>query len=227
MNSKIKKALSFLTAILPTFSYVLFAQILFPNKYASFDQVYSADHIVIKNYENKKLEIVEPYQENNLYYVEIVESKELYIEMYTMNSNEFIYVNGSNIHQLNTEVAVSGNNILIESKNEIKINGNYEIQEINNNVVTNNVSISIGTILGILILMLVLKSKFSINSRITITLAVLTIVFFFLNSIIADIYWVLLSADAGWLLSLGINILPEKNKNKKVEIPQNNDLGNV
>jgi len=223
-----KKILSILITFLPVLSYILFAQILFPDKYADFNEVYSAQTIRIKNYNDKDMIIVNQYEENDFYYIEIVSTPEITIEMYA-GSTGMIYANGTNFETHSLNVVTDSSNILIESKQDIAIYGNYSVEEINAAVASNNVSISVGTVLGILILFAIIKSKFTTNTKITITLTVLTVVFYMLTSIVTDIYWVLLLADAGWLAGLGVNMIPTRKSRKKKAREEKLDdfLGNV
>jgi len=223
-----RKILSMLVTFLPVVSYILFAQILFPNKYADFTEVYSAQLVRIKNYDEDSMEIVEQYEEDGLYYIEIVTTPEITIEMYS-GATRLIYVNGTTFEATSLNVVTDSSNILIESNQDIEIYGNYEAEVINAVVTTNNVSISVGTILGILILLAIIKSKFTMNTKITITLTVLTIVFYMLTSIVTDIYWVLLLADAGWVAGLGVSMIPtRKSKKTKAREEKLDDfLGNV
>ena len=219
-----KKIIKILVTFLPVLSYILFAQILFPNKYANFDEVYSADRINVINESNDAMKITERYQENDLYYLEIVTTPEITIEMYTD-----IYINGTNFENETLTVKTDSNNILIESKSEINVTGKVALEEVNAALAINNVSISVGTILGILILFGIVKSEFSTETKITITLAVMTVVFYMLSSIVTDIFWVLLTADAGWVAGLGVGLIPSKKdkKNKKRTEKLDNFLGNV
>jgi len=197
---------------------------LFPNKYANFDEVYSADRINVINESNDAMKITERYQENDLYYLEIVTTPEITIEMYTD-----IYINGTNFENETLTVKTDSNNILIESKSKINVTGKVALEEVNAALAINNVSISVGTILGILILFGIVKSEFSTETKITITLAVMTVVFYMLSSIVTDIFWVLLTADAGWVAGLGVGLIPSKKdkKNKKRTEKLDNFLGNV
>ena len=219
-----KKIIKILVTFLPVLSYILFAQILFPDKYSNFDEVYSANVVNVINENDSAMEITERYQENNLYYLEIVTTPKITIEMYTD-----IYINGTNFENEALTVKTDSNNILIESKSKINITGAVALEEVNAAIAINNVSISVGTILGILILFGIIKSEFSTETKITINLAVMTIVFYMLSSIVTDIFWVLLTADAGWVAGLGIGLIPSKKdkKTKKRTEKLDNFLGNV
>lgn len=224
-----KKLFQVLAMLLPTTGYILIFQILFPPKYAQFNEVYSADVIVIDNVEDKNFDIYKPYQEKENYYIEIVSTSKIVITMQSSTSGE-VYVNGTVINTTEPiQVEIKGNNILLDSKTEMTIQGAYKVLELNESTITDKITISIGTILGVLILLFVIRAKLPLNARITISLAFVTVMVFLLKTILDDMFWVLISADTGWLLSMGIEKMPSKAQKLAKANGQkiNNFLGNV
>lgn len=206
-----KKILQVLAVVLPTTLYILIFQILFPPLYAQFDEVYRADTILVENIDNEQFDIMTPYFDEH-YFINVIDAKEIKLTM-----TGLIYINGNEIETDGSVVIyVSGNNILIETiSSPATINGAYNIPEVDANAVTNGVSISIGTIMGLLVLLLAIKTKLPTDIKVMLTLGITTVVVFMLQSILSDMFWVLISVDTGWLLGMGVGKFPSKEATKR------------
>lgn len=205
------KLLKGTAVVLPTILYILFFQIIFAPKYRNFTDYYIADTITIVKEETDKLEIIKEYQDDDGYYtLEITKS-----DPFTILLNGEIDINGNAFQSALVAVEVEGNNYVLVSR-ERSIIGNFEEQKdytitpTNNEKITSTVVISIGTILGLLAVLLIARAKFPVEMKMTISLAVLTLFLFMLQTIIKDMFWVVVSFDVGWVAYLGLDKIPTK-----------------
>ena len=63
---------------------------------------------------------------------------------------------------------------------------------------------------------MIIRSELPKKFRITITLAVVTSLVFILKELMNDMFWVLVSADIGWIVGLMLSKIPSK-KSKKLK----------
>ena len=211
----LKKTLSLIVLLLPTTVYILIFQVLFPVKYNDFKEYYTADQITIT--------LTNEAKEHNLELVpEYIENKKNYLEIATVGGTAKLIlsgnvkINGKPIKAVgDVELEVKGSGILLETPADQQViiddDLTFYYQDINADKTTNKISVSIGTILALLIFLLVIKAKFPTNIKITITLVALTASVFLLQSILNDMFWILLTLLVGWGGFLGISAVPSKN----------------
>lgn len=226
-----RKYLALILAIVGALGFILYSQVFFPNKYERFTEYYIGDDIIITStHEKPKTVILEPYSDESYYYIEVVETNGLSIQIkgdeitpitingYEITSDEYVTIETRN------------NNILLKSKTAINIEYEWITQEVvNAEQVTNSVVITVGSIIGLLILVMIVRSELPKKFRITVTLAVVTSLVFILKELMNDMFWVLVSADIGWITGLILSKMPSKKSKKLKEKAQiiESFLGNV
>lgn len=222
-----RKYLALILAIVGALGFILYNQVFFPSEYKGFTDYYIADEVIITStHEKPKTVILEPYSDESYYYVEVVQTNGLSIQL-----KGDVVASGLNIITDDyVIIETRNNNILLKSKNPINIEYEWITQEVvNAEQVTNRVVITVGSIIGLLVLLMIIRSELPKKFRITITLAVVTSLVFILKELMNDMFWVLVSADTGWILGLILSKIPSKKSKKLKEKAQiiESFLGNV
>lgn len=200
-----RSVLKWVFLLTPTLAYILFFQLLFPPKFAEYKDFYIADEISIeKEKEGTTLDIFAEYTtEKGESVVEVVKAGK--VKIYLSGN---ININGKTMESDKLVVNSKSNNYILISKNKSILEEHasdpdyYRIKEINEEATTNKVAIGVGTIIGVLFVLLIVRARLPKNIKITISLSVLTVFLFLLQSIISDILWVVISADIGWMIFL-------------------------
>lgn len=216
-----KDIMKWIMLFAPVVAYIGIFQILFPPQYSTFKAYYVADILTIEQVESDgNMEIVSEYQDKDGFYVvEVISSSDVIIKLKgqaTVNGQDMFIDSG------NVEVFVKGNNFILVSRQYSimeHFGGNFTIHQVNEEQVTSGVTISVGTIIGIVFVLLIFRSKLPVDMKITVSLSVLTGVLFMMLGIIQDMFNVVVAIDIGWLSYLGINALPSKQQrlDKKIK----------
>lgn len=190
-----RKYMPMILMLLGGIGFVGFSFFLFPNKHKKFTQVYVADRIEIVEKDN--LVIYEPYEEKEKNYIEVIKVKEMVLHL-----SGSVKING--VDADDTTLYIKGKNILLEANDVFVISemDDVRVDTVNTESAVDGLSITIGTVIGVLVVIWLSMSNLPKNFKFTVGLTMATIVVFLLSQILTDMFWVLLSADIGWMTGM-------------------------
>lgn len=206
-----KKFLTILAMILPTSVYIVVWQIILPmfSNESSFATVYEveSDNIVFENTkETYTLKMVAPYEKGSSTYYEITGAKNCLVTF----GGETVTLKYEKTEFKVSEIELNSNSILIKAKKGATTTfvAEYEEQQVVAEKITNPIRITIGMALGIVVIVLLTRSKIKEWDKTLatmLTLAIVTIIVMLLQTILTEMLWVMLSADLGYLVALLID----------------------
>lgn len=213
-----RKYIPIITLLLGALGYIGVTQIFFKNKHFDFKEVYVADKIEVElvNQEKGLVTAKEQYQENDKYFIEIIETDEVKL---TLTGDE-IWIDGVR-SESNAVIYVKGKSILLETKAEIIIAPkNVKYEKVNENTAIDKVKIGIGGIIGIALALLITSKTLPPKLKVSLSLGVVTVLVFFMSQILHEMFWTLVWANIGWYGGLGGTSIRTKEQKKLQQFAQ-------
>lgn len=213
-----RKYLPMLMLLLSGIGYISITQIFLKNKHFDFSEVYVADEFVIEFTDDSKGLMVakEQYQEDDKFYIEIVETDEIKVTLI----GEEVYIDGIRAESGAT-VFVKGTSILLESKTAILVAPkNVRYEKVNEEQAISKVKIGIGSALAVAIALLITAKTLPPKLKVSLTLAVTTVVVFMLAQILHEMFWTLVWANIGWYSGMGLSAIRTKDQKKLQKVAE-------